>query len=354
MKGITVAVLAILLATSLAAFAAPADGAEESYYYSQLDSNGKEIFDSLAPYEGYYEPSVTVLVAFPLPVLFTDKEAAEEYAKQTAEVALYAKYFSEPMFVHLWNLPVTEMEYTVTTTAVQTVEGSVTTTWIAVDTVKFTLTAPEYLQEGMQAKMEQVKTAAKAIEIDDDSDGDKARSIARAVTGKAKYDGGLDEEGKVSNTYDCLVAGETGPRGYALAFELVCQLNGIKSVVVNGTFYEDKTEGHPTLWNSVQIEDKWYDVDCVKVKQKYSGVILAGTTTSLSSGNSSRLHATAYVPERITNGHVDLFPPQIEREAYDLDDDRPFYEKYADYILLAIIALIIVAFMAYAVRTGNV
>ena len=354
MRKTTVAVLLMMFVATIAVVASPVDGTEESHYYAQLDGNAKAVYDALAPYEGYYEPQLTVQVPLPETRLFGSASEATEYAELTSTVALWAKYFSEPLFIHLWGLPAKSPVIEPTTSsATVTVNGS-TEIRTTVTSVKLTLTVDDSLRDGIKDKVEAVKAAAKAITVSGSNDAEKAKSIAKAVGSASGFKEEMDGEGVASNIYDCLVGGTSGPRGFAQSFVLVSQLNGLTAIAVNGTFYKDATEGSPSMWNSVRYDGKWYDVDVIKTKEGYDGSVMAGTTTILSSGSSNRLHATVYVPERITGESIDLFPPTIEREGYDYPDLRPIYEKYADYILLAIVAIVVMIFMVYAVRTGNV
>ena len=358
MRAAPIIALAILIASAVAIAAEPSEGAEgESYYYSQLDANGKAIYNELSNYEGYYEPSFTVTVQLPGVVLFDFADAAEAYAKDVLTVAAWAKYLSEPMFVHLWNLPVEAVAGTVTVSeATVTVDEDFETGYVATS-VKFTLSVPSKLAEDLESRMKAVKTAAQSISngVTGSNNAEMAKSIAKAITKDCKFTESMDaDEGSVSNIYDCLVLGESGSRGFGQAFSLVCQLKGVEAITVNGSYYKDKTERIDSMWNAVECDGKWYDVDLINYKLGYGGTIMAGTTTNLTNNNSNRLHATVYVPERITGKSIDLMPHEIEREGYDFPDERPFYEKYSDYILLAGVAIIIVAFMAYAVRTGNI
>ncbi|MBQ3686176.1 MAG: hypothetical protein II933_07565 [Candidatus Methanomethylophilaceae archaeon] len=357
MKATPIIALAIIIASTMVLAAAPSDGANgESYYYSQLDANGKAIYNELSN-KGHYEPSFTVTVQLPGVVLFDFADAAEAYAKDVLTVALWAKYLSEPMFVHLWNLPVEAVAGTVTVSeGTVTVDEDIKTGFVATS-VKFTLSVPSKLAEDLESRMKAVKTAAQSISngVTGSNNAEMAKSIAKAITKDCKFTESMDaDEGSVSNIYDCLVLGESGSRGFGQAFSLVCQLKGVEAITVNGSYFKDKTERIDSMWNAVECDGKWYDVDLINYKLGYGGTIMAGTTTNLTNNNSSRLHATVYVPERITGKSIDLMPHEIEREGYEFPDERPFYEKYSDYILLAGVAAIIIAFMAYAVRTGNI
>jgi len=356
MRATPIIALAILIASTFVLAAAPADGADgESYYYSQLDANGKAIYDALTPYDGYYEPTLTVTVQLPGVVLFDSRADAEAYAADVLTVAVWAKYLSEPMFVHLWNLPADGISGTATVSeATAAVDEDVKSGYVATS-VKFTMSVPSKLAEDLAGRMEAVKTAAKNIEVTGSNNAEKAKCIAKAITKISKFTESMDaDEGSVSNIYDCLVLGDSGSRGFGQAFSLVCQLNGVTAITVNGSYYKDKTERIDSMWNAVECDGLWYDVDLINYELGYGGTIMAGTTTNLTKNGNSRLHATVYVPERITGKSIDLMPHEIEREEYKFPDERPFYEKYSDYIMLAGVAIIIVAFMAYAVRTGNI
>lgn len=68
------------------------------------------------------------------------------------------------------------------------------------------------------------------------------------------YSGGLDDVDETGrNIYDTFVEGKAVCVGYSLAFEYLCDRVGIPCVTVT-------SEDH--IWNMVQLDKKWYYVDC--------------------------------------------------------------------------------------------
>ena len=75
----------------------------------------------------------------------------------------------------------------------------------------------------------------------------------------------------------------TGPvcQGYAYALKYLCDLAGIKSVVVTGTLYQTYDDPGPHAWNAVELDGKWYAIDTTANDSLSTDVysFLAGSAT---------------------------------------------------------------------------
>lgn len=101
---------------------------------------------------------------------------------------------------------------------------------------------------------------------------EKVVEIGKILAGRIRYDDELVEELKDATlleaspescrdrtAYGALVEGKTVCSGYARAFKLVCDLEGIDCWVVDGTTADAPEEGHE--WNMVLIDGTVYYVD---------------------------------------------------------------------------------------------
>lgn len=80
------------------------------------------------------------------------------------------------------------------------------------------------------------------------------------IVDNVKYDETLSKTNK-SNIYGTFIEREVTCAGYAKAFKYVMDKLNINCIIVQGTTTaEGKTENH--AWNYVQIDNKWYGIDC--------------------------------------------------------------------------------------------
>lgn len=74
--------------------------------------------------------------------------------------------------------------------------------------------------------------------------------------GFKKVEGSAHED--AFNTYGILVEGKGVCMSYAYAFRLLCDLSGVECIVVTGYLNGNL----PHAWNMVNIDGKWYEIDC--------------------------------------------------------------------------------------------
>ncbi|MCD8108341.1 MAG: hypothetical protein LUE20_10350 [Oscillospiraceae bacterium] len=60
-----------------------------------------------------------------------------------------------------------------------------------------------------------------------------------------------------STPYGALIYGEAICMGYTTTFQLMMDMIGVESIIVNGS-----SDGEEHAWNMVFVDDKWYHVDC--------------------------------------------------------------------------------------------
>ena len=75
-----------------------------------------------------------------------------------------------------------------------------------------------------------------------------------------KYDETISKTNR-SNIYGAFIEREVTCAGYAKAFKYVMDKLNFECIIVQGTATsEEKTENH--AWNYIQIDNKWYGIDC--------------------------------------------------------------------------------------------
>ncbi|MBR6204384.1 MAG: hypothetical protein IKQ60_04925 [Candidatus Methanomethylophilaceae archaeon] len=322
------AVALLLLPTSCA-------DATSSYneYASQLDENGKAVYDSLSVFESSQSPVLDLRAGFPRVVLYATEEEAKDAAVRTVNDALAAKYLSDPYGIWLWNLPTKSVEVKPDITAVK-IEGD-QKTYCTVVSASFSLSVPEKYQDKVPEVLEAVKDAAKTF---GGSDSDKAKAIAKHLSGITKE----DEEGAVSDIYDALVKRSSSSFGIAAAYTYLAAQNGLEAITAKGAFYGSSDKGSACCWNLVHTEGAWYAVDASK------GHIMVGSSTSVG----STPFISAYSPDLDMKDPNDLDAPDLNRTAYPYPDETPFLEKHGAFILVALMVAIVVASLFYGARKG--
>jgi hypothetical protein len=358
MRGTVVGLVAILAVSVLASGAFAADAAEQSFYEKQLDSNGLQVYGGIK--EAFeYKNTIEVSVHFEEPILFSTEAAATEHGRQTTLDAIAALYLTDPMMVHLWDLPVSKPDVKVTVTEATVSDNKSSSVMYKASSVSFSLTVPYEMEDDsstttneLQDRMNAVKNAAKNITVTGTDTASKVKSIAKALGARAEFQ--ETEAGKVSNLYDCLVDGKSMSAGFAAAFNLLCQYNGISSVACTGTLYDVDADPQQWIWNMVGLDGKYYLVDATVYDRGWGGCIMAGLVSDIHKSNVYLSVATSYLETGSLLDFSNLDKPDLSRDEYEYPDERPFYEKYAGYIIMALVATVIIGFMAYAARTGNI
>ena len=309
-----------------------AEGSDSSYV-SQLDENGRSVYGSLSVFETSNDAVLEITAGFPRTVLYQTEDAAKIAAAQTVNDALAAKYLSDPYGIWLWDLPVKSVEV-VPEVAPMKIEGD-QKAYYAATSVSFKLSAPEKYQSDVASILDEVKKSAKTF---NGSDSDKAKAIAKHLSGISKEDG----EGTVSDLYDAIVKRSASSFGVAAAYTYLAGLNDLEAVTVKGLYYGTSDEGKSGCWNAVRTGDAWYAVDATK------NMIMSGTGTKIGSAT----FASSYSADLDMKDDNSLVPPEIGRTAYPYPDETPFLEKYGAHILVALMVAVVLISLLYGVRKG--
>lgn len=233
LKRIISAVLCVMLAlTAVPAYmdsvgysysAEAAADYETPYYYSQLSSDAKKVYNAL-------------------------KEAALECKKNVTVKA----YISQEDFDMIAELLIIHDPVTFN---IMNIEATNVTRKSASFTIKYIYTKESY--QKMTAAFEKQVDKILAKLTDDMSKYKKIRVIHDEIINRAVYD--LDSSSN-DNIYGTLVKKKAKCDGYAKTFSYICSKAGIRTTTVIGFTDRDKN-GDMHMWNKVYYNKKWYNVD---------------------------------------------------------------------------------------------
>ena len=149
---------------------------------------------------------------------------------------------------------------------------------------------------------------------------DKVLSIHDYVCASTVY----DLTGRyVYSAYGALVDKHSVCEGYAEAFKLLCDQNGIPCVLVSGTGITSKGEENH-MWNYVRMDDgKWYAVDATwdDDKEILHNYFLVGNDTVVNSRNGKRFGENHKPSGDISRTGLKIFAyPALSAEAYTVNN----------------------------------
>ncbi len=345
------------------------NGATDSDYVSQLDSNGQTVYDAVtsrfANEINGVNPQTTVQITVMLtdPVLFEDEESATDYAKGVVNDALAVIYYTDAEAIWLWDLPVTFVEVVVRCDSVTISNfetGIETGSYITPTMVTFALTIPSSFisEDGSGNTVMEALNAIRDVRTQvSGTVPEKVQVIADLLYGITVAD---DEEGTVSNVYNALVTRNSSSAGFAAAFTYLCALNDVTAQTVKGTVVID-TAGTTSVgyWNVVLCTDSdvdtWYFVDVTQYDGDDRASLLAGMSTLvlLPFSDAYRGFGSTHVVDLDMASSNSLSVPSIPAEGYAWPDNRTFLERWGTQIMAVLIVAIIVAIILYGLKTGS-
>lgn len=315
-------------------------------YDSQLDANGQQIYEEVLSRvsSGLADPTETIDISidFNRIVAMDSNEDVTAYIERITSEALFAAYYSQPMAVWLWDLPVVQPELTTAVNLLKITsvdDPSDVKGYFSPKSVSFILTVPEDMKQDLKTKIEKVTSAIMSVSGD-------VPSVVKAISGDLRNISQKDDaEGEISNVYDALVDRKSSSAGIAAAFTLVAKSNGLNALTVCGTTGSDKEK--VGYWNIVDFDGGWYGVDVTIYDGKDKSPIMAGYNTKIVMGD-----GTYY--ERFGSTHIagdgHLNQMEIVRNGYSWPDDRSIFEKWGNQIFMVIIVAMILGAIIYALK----
>lgn len=346
---LAIAAVAVMMCPLLAPAAEGADPGSEGFYVSQLDRTEKDLYEQIVAEFARQAEEPSNDVQFRLSVTADSDESAKASALETANNVLSAMYFTDPSHPWIWDYPVkglTESNISASTSS----EGTCNFT--------FVLSVPADVADNPETEEEnELLNAMNALKEKviscDGSVNDKVSRINDELRGIRSAD---DAEGEISNPYDALVGRSSSSAGVAAAFTIIASASGLDAVTVRSDALNTNFDATvPAYWNAVREEGSWYGVNCTLNGDDHRNCLMAGMGSPVAYGSSTREFGGIFGAVNLDMASQnDLTAPALAAIGVEWPDDTPFYMKYGGYIVLVIIAVVIVAMLVHAIRTGNV
>lgn len=229
----------------------------KSYYYNQLNSYGKTIYDKLKQNKSKF---ITGNYVFDFDNQFNvllHEENGEKELGQAFQSAWNALSYDE---VDLFYVDISKMTLITQSRGI----GGINTYNVSIGPGENT----NYLRDEFQTQ-EQIQKAQAYIKniIDQiiqqttqDSDIEKARKVQNWLISTIDYEN-TDEAKNKHNIYGALHDRKAVCEGYARSFKYIMEKIGVPCILVSGTGTnsEGRTESH--AWNYLQINYNWYAID---------------------------------------------------------------------------------------------
>lgn len=283
------------------------------YFYNQLTANQKELYEQIwaaGPVENI-DIDLDGITITGTGTSSKSKTNAVNNAQQDIMMAITALNEDNPMF--FWSSgfsfsyggsrKYSSGTYTYTITSLTVI--------IIIDETNFADFAD------VQTKQKAINEKLSTIKVNGISRHEKVKSIHDYLANNIVYDNTIAEP-NIFDAYGALVAGVCVCEGYAEAFKLLCDREGIPCLTVVGT-----GNGGAHKWNLVLMEDgEWYLLDSTWDDQTsytyYSYFLIGNNTKAPFFSNSSVADSTIHIPtgKVFTNANTALTYPTLSDDTY--------------------------------------
>lgn len=290
-----------------------------NFFYNQLTENQKKMYNQI------WEAGAVEEITFDLTnIKITGRGTTSDNAKNTASttaqqdimMALTALNEDNPLFFWVagfgmsWGGSSTYVSgsyvYTITTLILQ----------IGIDTTHYTDFADA------AAKQSAIINKLKEIKVNGISRHEKVKSIHDYIVNNMEYDRTISKP-NIFDAYGALVAGLCVCEGYAEAFKLICDREGIPCITVIGN-----GGGGAHKWNMVQMENgEWFTLDSTWDDQSaiyYSYFLIGSDTKTQNFGYSDVADSTVHIPDGklFKASNVALSYPTLSKDTYGIGNLR--------------------------------
>lgn len=233
------------------------EDATNNYFYNQLNSYSKIIYDSLEKNKENVKTG-TYKIDF--------GDSFSELLKQENGEKLLKSYYQSAIETYLYDNPeVFYLEPTKMYINIRTIKKVFTTTYeVYIDSGE----EANYLTEECNTK-QQVLTYENRIEeevnkilsqVEKGTKYQKILMIHDYLVNNVSFEESLLKS-NIYNMYGAIVNKEAVCEGYAKAFKYLMDKIGVESVIVIGKATNSKGETQNHAWNYVNLDNKWYAVD---------------------------------------------------------------------------------------------
>ncbi len=256
------------------------------YFYNQLTANQKKIYDAVWAAGPVEQVRVNI------------STASMSVAQQDALLALTALNEDNPLFFWLSSIGLRRASSYII--------------------ISFALNTTHYADfNDVATKQTAIIEAVNKIQVNGISRHEKVKSIHDYLAKNIVYDNTIAEP-NIFDSYGALVNGVCVCEGYAEAFKLLCDREGIPCLTVMGT-----GDGGAHKWNMVQMEDgEWYLLDSTWDDQSsniyYSYFLIGNNTKAPFFSNSTVADSTIHIPngKLFTSASTALSYPTLSNDTY--------------------------------------
>ncbi len=283
------------------------------YFYNQLTSNQKEIYNQL------WSAGPVNTITLDLANMnitgtgnySTSKSNASNNAQQDIMMAITALNEDNPLF--FWA-----SGFGFSYDGSRKYSGGTYTYTITALTITMNINTTHYSDfNDVATKQAAIIEAANKIQVNGISRHEKLKSIHDYLANNIVYDNTISEP-NIFDAYGALVTGVCVCEGYAEAFKLLCDREGIPCITVIGT-----GNGGAHKWNMVQMEDgEWYLLDSTWDDQSsniyYSYFLIGSNTKAPFFSNSTVADSTIHIPngKLFTSANTALSYPTLSNDTY--------------------------------------
>lgn len=230
---------------------------KSNYYYSQLDSNSKIIYDAL---ENNIDNLKKKNYVINLNTQFNDllhTSTGQYILNKAFQSSLDAFFYDHP---EIFYLDLTKISLIITSTSF----GSLSTYTVKLEPKDGT----NYLSDTFSSELD-VDNAIYEVEkiknnvinqLKDEDDYNKILKVHNMLVNSIEYDSTLNKE-NTHNIYGALVEREVVCEGYAKAFKYILDALNIECILVSGDATNSSGTSESHMWNYVKLNENWYGVD---------------------------------------------------------------------------------------------
>ena len=260
------------------------------YFYNQLTNNQKQIYDQLwtaGPIQSITLDLSNITITGK-GTSSSSKTNAESAAMNDVVMAITALNEDNPLFFWVSG-------FSISYGGTRKSSGGSYVYAITALIVNIDIDTSDYADfNDVKAKQTAVIEKLKTIKINGISRHEKLKSIHDYLANNIVYDSTLAES-NIFDSYGALINGVCVCEGYAEAFKLICDREGIPCITVMGT-----GNGGAHKWNMVQMEDdEWYTLDVTwddQTNYVYYSYFLIGSETKATFFNGSVADSTIHIP----------------------------------------------------------
>lgn len=229
----------------------------EKYFYNQLNSYSKVIYDKLELYKENMKTG-TYKIEF--------GDSFDKLLKEEGGDELLKDYYQCAVETYLYDNPdVFYLEPTKMYINIRTIKKTFSTTYeVYIDSGKEAnyLTANCNTQAKVREYENNIQQELSKIlaQIENGTQYDKILMIHDYLVNNVSFEESLSED-NIYNMYGALVNKKAVCEGYAKAFKFLMDKIGLPCVMVIGKATNSRGETQNHAWNYIKLENKWYAVD---------------------------------------------------------------------------------------------